>query len=101
MDLQKRSKAGERGREEQQRRSEGERGDKQTAGLQQIAVQNKPETGGQVDRGALLTLVMAALEGSLRLGFFFLTSSSSSYRYCERAGTGLLVIFSESVGQKL
>lgn len=33
-----------------------------------------------------LTLVMAALEGSLRLGFFFLTSSSSSYRYCERGG---------------
>lgn len=35
------------------------------------------------DRGVDgVTLVIAALEGSFRLGFFFLTSSSSSYRYC-------------------
>lgn len=40
-----------------------------------------------------LTLVMAALEGSLRLGFFFLTSSSSSYRYCERGGTRFVSLF--------
>lgn len=31
-----------------------------------------------------VTLVMAALEGSFRRGFFFRTSSSSSYRYCGR-----------------
>lgn len=40
---------------------------------------------GEIREGAflLLTLVIPALEGSLRLGFFFLTSSSSSNRYWE------------------
>lgn len=44
-------------------------------GLQQIALQTNTR------EVLFLTLVMAALEGSLRLGFFFLTSSSSSKRY--------------------
>lgn len=47
----------------------------------------------EVREAFFLTLVMAALEGSLRLGFFFLTSSSSSYRYCERGGTRFVSLF--------
>ena len=47
------------------------------------------EAGRRRKGGVIPTLVLAALEGSLRLGFFFLTSSSSSYRYCERGGRGL------------
>lgn len=35
---------------------------------------------------------MAALEGSFRLGFFFLTSSSSSYRYCRKKRRRLTVL---------
>lgn len=41
------------------------------------------------------TLVMAALEGIFRLGFFFLTSSSSSNKYCERKSRRL-----SSAGEK-